>query len=136
MYMTEQRKRLFEFFCHHPDRTISAKELAHILINENQSSISISAIYRNLSMLEKEGLILRMPGKSNRESLYRFVSGEACDNKLHMICLSCGKTLHADKDTSSKIQLHVWNHDDFQIDLEKTTVYGLCKKCFLNTPQK
>ena len=32
MYMTEQRKKLFEFFKSHPDMTISARDLAAQLV--------------------------------------------------------------------------------------------------------
>lgn len=67
MYMTEQRKKLFEFFQSHPDMTISARDLAAQLVAEEHAKISVSAVYRNLAMLEREGLILRSPGKNNRE---------------------------------------------------------------------
>ena len=70
MYMTEQRKKLFEFFQSHPDMTISARDLAAQLVAEEHAKISVSAVYRNLAMLEREGLILRSPGKNNRENVY------------------------------------------------------------------
>ena len=57
MYMTEQRKKLFEFFQSHPDMTISARDLAAQLVAEEHAKISVSAVYRNLAMLEREGLI-------------------------------------------------------------------------------
>ena len=78
MYMTEQRKKLFEFFKSHPDMTISARDLAAQLVAEEHAKISVSAVYRNLAMLEREGLILRSPGKNNRENVYRYVSLGAC----------------------------------------------------------
>ena len=56
MYMTEQRKKLFEFFKSHPDMTISARDLAAQLVAEEHAKISVSAVYRNLAMLEREGL--------------------------------------------------------------------------------
>ena len=53
MYMTEQRKKLFEFFQSHPDMTISARDLAAQLVAEEHAKISVSAVYRNLAMLER-----------------------------------------------------------------------------------
>ena len=94
MYMTEQRKKLFEFFKSHPDMTISARDLAAQLVAEEHAKISVSAVYRNLAMLEREGLILRSPGKNNRENVYRYVSLGACEDKLHITCLKCGRTTH------------------------------------------
>ncbi|MFR8828287.1 MAG: transcriptional repressor [Dialister invisus] len=46
--MTEQRKKLFEFFQSHPDMTISARDLAAQLVAEEHAKISVSAVYRNL----------------------------------------------------------------------------------------
>ena len=44
MYMTEQRKKLFEFFQSHPDMTISARDLAAQLVAEEHAKISVSAV--------------------------------------------------------------------------------------------
>ena len=125
MYMTEQRKKLFEFFKSHPDMTISARDLAAQLV----AKISVSAVYRNLAMLEREGLILRSPGKNNRENVYRYVSSETCDDKLHITCLKCGRTTHMTQKISDKLLRDVLRGDKFDIDLSKTTVYGVCKDC-------
>ncbi len=129
MYMTEQRKKLFDFFRNHPDMTISARELEKQLVAEEGAGISISAVYRNLSMLEKEGLILRSTGKNNRENMYRYVSSEDCDDKLHMTCLHCGETIHMTQKVSDKLKKDVLRTDGFAIDLSKTTIYGICKNC-------
>ena len=129
MYMTEQRKKLFDFFKDHPDLTISARELAEQLINNEKAKISVSAVYRNLSMLEREGLILRSTGKNNRENMYRYVSAESCDDKLHMTCMKCGRTTHMTQKISDKLRKDVSKNDGFAIDLSKTTIYGICKEC-------
>ncbi len=104
MYMTEQRKKLFEFFKSHPDMTISARDLAAQLVAEEHAKISVSAVYRNLAMLEREGLILRSPGKNNRENVYRYVSLGACEDKLHITCLKCGRTTHMTQKISDKFK--------------------------------
>ena len=105
MYMTEQRKKLFEFFQSHPDMTISARDLAAQLVAEEHAKISVSAVYRNLAMLEREGLI------------------------LHITCLKCGRTTHMTQKISDKLLRDVLRGDKFDIDLSKTTVYGVCKDC-------
>lgn len=80
-------------------------------------------------MLEREGLILRSPGKNNRENVYRYVSSETCDDKLHITCLKCGRTTHMTQKISDKLLWDVLRGDKFDIDLSKTTVYGVCKDC-------
>ena len=120
MYMTEQRKKLFEFFKSHPDMTISARDLAAQLVAEEHAKISVSAVYRNLAMLEREGLILRSPGKNNRENVYRYVSLGACEDKLHITCLKCGRTTHMTQKISDKLLKDVLRGDKFD---------GVCKDC-------
>lgn len=54
--------------------TISARDLAAQLVAEEHAKISVSAVYRNLAMLEREGLILRSPGKT---------TGKMCTAMFH-----------------------------------------------------
>ena len=56
-YMTKQRKALLAFLSEHADEELTAKQLETALSGEG---ISISAVYRNLSDLEKEGKIRRV----------------------------------------------------------------------------
>ena len=63
MYMTEQRKKLFEFFQSHPDMTISARDLAAQLVAEEHAKISVSAVYRNLAMPYSPLAGQEQPGK-------------------------------------------------------------------------
>ena len=51
-YMTKQRKALLNYLSAHADEKLSAKQIEENLSGEG---ISISAVYRNLSDLEKEG---------------------------------------------------------------------------------
>ncbi len=126
MYMTEQRKKIFEFLRARRDMNMTAKDLAAALKGEG---VSLSAVYRNLDKLEKEGLILRIPGKTNRENLYRYISAEECGDKIHMTCLSCGKTIHMDPVISESLRKQVLLRDGFAIDAAKSTLYGLCENC-------
>ena len=119
MYMTAQRKLLFEFFSTHPDISITARELYTKLNKNGKTKISISAVYRNLSILTKAGLILQVISNDNKEALYR----------LHMTCLNCGKTYHISQKISEKLTEDVLNTDAFSIDEAQTTIYGRCKTC-------
>ena len=48
-YLTRQRKQLLEYLSKHTDEQMTARQIADALTAE---SISISAVYRNLSALE------------------------------------------------------------------------------------
>ena len=53
-YDTRQRDYLINFLDQHPDQLLSVRQIAQELCSQQ---ISLSAVYRNLSQLEAEGLI-------------------------------------------------------------------------------
>ena len=55
-YDTRQRDSLLDFLNQHPDQSLSVRQIAQALCARQ---ISLSAVYRNLSQLEAEGLIAR-----------------------------------------------------------------------------
>lgn len=129
MYMTAQRKRLFQFFNAHPDDSFSARDIQALLNQAEASAISLSAVYRNLSSLADAGLILKSAASDGQETLYRFVGADACRDELHMTCLSCGRTTHVDHATALSFAQALAGNDAFQMNLGQTTIYGLCKNC-------
>lgn len=60
-----QRKRLLEYLSEHTDEQMSARQIADALATDE---ISVSAVYRNLSALEEEGLLKRSVGKERGKS--------------------------------------------------------------------
>lgn len=124
-YMTEQRRRLIEFFDINPDRQFSVRELMEGLTDEN---ISESAIYRNLSRLEKSGEIIRTVKKGRRESYYSR-RAVCCRERIHLTCTKCGESFHMDSALSQHILDSVSTCDGFSIDNGMTVLYGICKDC-------
>ena len=129
MYMTRQRRDLLTFFSFHPDENFSAADIAAELGKTARFPISISAVYRNILLLEKEGYLVRSAGDKPRESKYRYVSAEDCADKLHLVCDVCGNAIHLDEATANRLIRSTAETDGFTIDLSKTTIYGICKNC-------
>ncbi len=65
-YLTRQRKRLLTYLSEHTDEQMTARQIADALTADN---ISISAVYRNLSALEEEGLLKRSVREGTRRGL-------------------------------------------------------------------
>ena len=82
-YMTKQRKALLAFLSGHADEELTAKQLETALSGEG---ISISAVYRNLSDLEKEGKIRRVSKSGTREVYYLYTDSDSCKDCLHLSC--------------------------------------------------
>ena len=90
-YLTRQRKQLLEYLSEHTDEQMTARQIADALTAE---SISISAVYRNLSALEEEGILKRSIRENTREVYYQYIAAEECKDSLHLSCRVCGKSIH------------------------------------------
>ena len=100
-YMTKQRKNLLAFLEQHADEELSAKIIESEL---GGMGVSISAVYRNLSDLEKEGKVRRVSKSGTREVYYLYTDA-------HMLINTLAQS------------------DDFTIDKSETVLYGVCKDC-------
>ena len=125
-YQTEQRKILLDFFNKNKDKIFSAEEISNKLKNEN---ISVSAVYRNLSDLEKSGKVRKTAKNGDRKSYYQFVDCDSCKGHLHMSCKKCGQTLHLGEEETNLIMNNLMKNAKFCIDKDSTVLYGLCEKC-------
>lgn len=125
-YMTEQRRKLLDFFKNHPDKRFTAKQVAESL---KKSDISISAIYRNLSKLEQDGYLSRTVRQGSSESCYQSLFSECCRECIHLSCIKCGNTFHMDHDVSAALMEGVSRQDGFKISRAKTVLYGICSRC-------
>ncbi len=125
-YMTEQRRELLGFLKANPDRAFSAKEIAAAMSGRG---VSQSAVYRNLSWLEKNGKISRGTRDGRREIYYSFVDAEDCRGSLHLTCEKCGRTVHMNNAVASRMINDVAGRDGFSVDLRKTVLYGVCARC-------
>ena len=125
-YMTKQRKTLLEYLDRHADEELSAKMIESEL---GGMGVSISAVYRNLSELEKEGKIKRISKSGTREVYYRYTDAHECRESLHLSCKKCGKTYHMDKQCAEILINNLAQSDDFTIDKSDTILYGVCGSC-------
>ncbi len=124
-YMTKQRKLLTEYLSDRTDESISANQIAEALSDK----ISKSAVYRNLSDMEAEGKLRRVANKGGREIIYQYVDEEKCHDCLHLSCKKCGKTYHMQVPLAESLVKDVQKNESFEIDKEKTVLYGICKDC-------
>ena len=125
-YNTKQREILLKFFNKHHDSTFSAYDLAG---NLKHYGISLSAIYRNLSELEKAGKVKKVTKNGSRKAYFQFVDCDDCKGHLHLSCIRCGKTSHLDDKNSSLIVKNVLNNANFNVDKASTVIYGVCADC-------
>ena len=104
----------------------SARQIAEDLAADQ---ISISAVYRNISALEEEGLLKRSVREGTREVFYQYIASEACKDSLHLACRVCGKSIHLGEQEATQLIRGTLESTGFQIDKTETILYGVCADC-------
>ena len=124
-YATLQRKALFEVLEAHRDEALCADQIIS-LMGDNASR---SAVYRNLSFFEKQGLVKKSAASGSNKVLYRYIGSKECRDHLHLECSKCGKTYHLKTPATNALIDGVMQDANFRIDTKGTVLYGVCEKC-------
>ena len=124
--MTKQRRTLISYLSLHADEKLSARQIEAELSGEG---ISISAVYRNLSELEKEGKVRRVNQSGSREVLYQYTDSAHCKESRHLSSEKCGKTYHMNTEGAAMLIQNLAQSDEFTIDKAHTVLYGVCRDC-------
>lgn len=117
---------MLDFLSENTDTLLSAKQIYECL---KKFDISRSAVYRNLTDLEKSGEITRCSKTNSREVFYRYINADKCRECLHLSCKKCGKTFHMEENFADSIISNIAKNEEFQIDVGNTVLYGVCRNC-------
>lgn len=117
---------MLDYFAEHKDESVSANQIAGEL---SGSGISLSAVYRNLSLLEQEGRVAKSSKGGSRKVFYRFTDADDCKMHIHLSCRSCGKTYHMDAPATENLVHNVEKNSDFSVDRSSSVLYGICGTC-------
>ena len=123
-YKTQTRQQILDFMAENPDRIFRASELAQEL-----PAISLSTIYRNLSRLEKAGIVQIVGAEENKELQYRYTGPSKCQAKMHLVCKVCGKFFHLDGPALKMLQLSILRVKGFVLDQQQSVLLGKCAGC-------
>ena len=122
VYKTQTRKMLLDYLQSHADESLSAGK-----ISEDLPEISVSAVYRNIAALERDGAVCAVSRTGSRERLYRFAAAEQCRAHLHLSCTRCGRTFHMNAEQTEALVQTVAARDRFLVDRSETVLYGICE---------
>ena len=125
-YMTKQRQILLDYFSRHTHEAFSAKQIADAL---GEDRISPSAVYRNLAVLEKDGLLKRVSRPGSHEAFFQYTDDSECCEKLHLSCKRCGKMYHMNSSGAELLIHAIEEKEGFSVDRSETVLYGLCEAC-------
>ena len=119
-----------DFMVKNPDRIFKASDIAQDLPN-----VSLSPIYRNLSRLEKAGIVQIVGAEENKELQYRYTGPSKCQAKMHLVCKICGKFFHLDGPALKMLQLSVLRIKGFELDQQQSVLRGRCAGCSRRRPR-
>ena len=123
-YLTRQRRQLSRYLEQHTDELLTAQDISQAL-----DGISVSAVYRNLSAMEEEGLLKRSVRENTREAFYQYIAAPSCKDSLHLSCRVCGKSIHLGEKEAEQLLHSTLESTGFQIDKTETILYGVCADC-------
>ncbi len=124
-YQTEQRRALAELFEQSSHRAFSVQELYAEL---QGYGISVSAIYRNLADMERQGLVCKIAKKGHKSALYQYVDPHHCAGVIHLKCHACDATFHLNQHVSQMVLGMA--AQDFAFEVNSAAVlYGECDSC-------
>lgn len=97
----------------------------YLSVKKEVSSISLATVYRNLKLLESEGLILKIPtGESDRFDGHTH-------SHYHFTCSDCHRVIDLEVEESVEIDSLPKNFDG-TITAHSLMFYGICKECKTN----
>ncbi len=128
-YNTEQRQLMLDIFKYSGHQTLSAADIMKLCGEED---ISISAIYRNLKMMESEGVISKVVDKNRPKTLYHYVDPKQCSGVIHLKCEECENTYHLNRHISDMLYGLVRDQLNFSISESSAFLYGKCNNCSQN----
>lgn len=125
-YKTGQRKQILAFFKKNVHKSFTAHDIRKAL---SRDSVSLSAIYRNLNDMEREGLVCKIKEESRLATLYQYNDPEECAGIIHLKCQSCDATFHLSRAISQMLSAFAKEDLAFEINNSNTFLYGKCKNC-------
>jgi Fur family transcriptional regulator, ferric uptake regulator len=91
-------------------------------LRAGQARIALASVYRVLRLFAQEGVVHTFVGDEQR---YRLCAGGP---HVHLVCERCGAVR---EESTDRARRWLWPEGvhDFEVDVEHTTLYGVCGLC-------
>lgn len=119
---SRQRESILNFLSSRTDHPTA--ETIYLNIKKDYPNISLGTVYRNLSLLEEIGQILKISTGVGPEHYDYNTSPH-----YHFICRGCGKVIDIDMDFKEDLLDAVRQSSDLDIESCLVSFRGLCNDC-------
>ena len=124
-YHTKNNVNILNCLKENSDRHLNVEQIDELLNHK----IPLASIYRNLDELVEEGLIRRYFIDRNTSACYQFLDNNDEHDHFHLLCVKCGKLIHLECHEVNRLIKHIEDEHDFDVDITKVTLYGICPDC-------
>ncbi len=125
---TRQKQLILNVIKQNCGRHMTAEEI-HDLVRKNDGDIGIATVYRNIKLLQEEGVLLKAQFGGQESAKYEMCVLGGDHTHHHLICLQCGAVYDVEDDLLDKIERLVSDKKGFQILDHRLNFYGICREC-------
>ncbi|MFC2058688.1 Fur family transcriptional regulator [Chloroflexota bacterium] len=120
---TAQRRLLLDLI-QQADGHLDADEL-YRRAREQESSISLSTVYRNLKLFKDLGLI----EERHFGEEHHHYEARAATEHHHLVCLCCGEVLEFENQLTERLKHKVGKEKEFLVTNAEIHLTGYCARC-------
>jgi Fe2+ or Zn2+ uptake regulation protein len=123
--LTPQRQLVYEVVAGSPRHICAEHILENIRQRDCRVKINLATVYRTLDLFISIGLITEHLCPGDR-SVYEAASG---GKHSHLWCRKCKALLPLESDWARSLQKELLNEYEFEVEVEKHPIIGLCALC-------
>ena len=98
------------------------------LIKKHDEKISIATVYRNLRLLEEQGVVKKVIMTEDAPIFFELCDSDAHTHH-HLVCSHCGKIIDFDEDLLDSLEKIIEEKKGFLIKDHRVVFFGLCECC-------
>lgn len=98
-------------------------------IRVTDEQISIATVYRNLRLLEEQGVVKKVYVADDSLAYYELSENNLPHSHHHLICRSCGNIIDFEVDLLDSLEKIILETKDFSIEDHRVVFYGICSAC-------
>ena len=125
---TRQKKLIIDCLIHNDGTHLTAEEIYNRICDTDQR-ISIATVYRNLRLLEEQGVVEKVLVSDDSLSYYELSENNQPHSHHHLVCRKCGRIFDFEADLLESLEKMIEETKGFSIEDHRAVFYGVCREC-------
>ncbi len=119
---SRQREMIYDYLA--STKSHPSAEMIYETLKQEDDSLSLGTVYRNLKLLESLGKVRRVANFNDHE---RYDAN--CLDHVHFLCSDCGKVLDVDEIDAVAIRKNLCFSKNYDVSSLSLTLTGVCPDC-------